>query len=50
MRAGLSVLSCAFELAERRRALVLLEARPFVGGQTFLAGQDGMPVASGLHF
>ncbi|ACB77409.1 hydroxysqualene dehydroxylase [Opitutus terrae] len=48
--AGLAGLSCAFELAERGQAVLLLEAQPWVGGRTASwTESDGMRVESGLH-
>ena len=47
--AGLSGLSCAFELSERGRSVVVLESRAVVGGRTSSWIEDGMPVESGLH-
>lgn len=48
--AGLAGLSCAFELAEAGRRVVVLEAQPWVGGRTASwTESDGMKVESGLH-
>jgi 15-cis-phytoene desaturase len=47
--AGLSGLTCGFELAERGWRPLLLEAKPVVGGRTASWRQDGMLVESGLH-
>lgn len=46
---GLAGLSCAFELTEQGRDVLLLEARDVVGGRTASWREDGMPVESGLH-
>ncbi len=46
---GLAGLSCAFELAEQGRDVVLVEARDVVGGRTASWTEAGMPVESGLH-
>ncbi len=46
---GLAGLSCAFELAERGRDVLLVEARDVVGGRTASWKEAGMPVESGLH-
>lgn len=47
--AGLAGLSCAFELADRGRDVVVLEAREVVGGRTSSWVERSMPVESGLH-
>lgn len=48
--AGLAGLSCAVELTELGRKVLLLEAKPFVGGRTSSwVDPDGMHVESGLH-
>jgi 15-cis-phytoene desaturase len=47
--AGLSGLACAFELASAGRRVVVLEARPHLGGRTAPWVEDGMPVESGFH-
>lgn len=48
--AGLAGLSCAFELADAGRRVVILEAQPWVGGRTASwRDPDGMQVESGLH-
>ena len=47
--AGLAGLSCVFELGERRRDVLLVEAREVLGGRTSSWYEDGMPVESGLH-
>lgn len=47
---GLAGLSCAFELVELGRRVLLVEAAPFVGGRTSSWTEpDGMKVESGLH-
>jgi 15-cis-phytoene desaturase len=46
---GLAGLSCAFELVQKDVDVLLLEARPWLGGRTASWIQDGMPVESGLH-
>lgn len=46
---GLSGLSCAFELVERGKKVLVLEADPIVGGRTASWDEDGMLVESGLH-
>lgn len=47
--AGLAGLTSGLELATRGHRVVVLEARPVVGGRTSSWAQDGMPVESGLH-
>lgn len=47
--AGLAGLACAFELAERGRDVLVLEAQDHVGGRTASWLDDGMLVESGLH-
>lgn len=47
--AGLAGLSCAFELATAGRRVLLLEARPVLGGRASSWIDGGMPVESGLH-
>jgi 15-cis-phytoene desaturase len=47
--AGLAGLSCALELAEAGRRVLLLEARGTLGGRTSSWVDDGMAVESGLH-
>lgn len=48
--AGLAGLSCAFELADLGRRVVVLEAQPWVGGRTASwTDSDGMQLESGLH-
>lgn len=48
--AGLAGLSCAFELAEGGRRVLVLEAQPWTGGRTASwTDPDGMRVESGLH-
>lgn len=46
---GLAGLSCAFELAERKVPVLLLEAGDVVGGRTASWLEHGMAVESGLH-
>lgn len=47
--AGLAGLTCAFELADAGRNVLVLEAKDHVGGRTASWLEDGMPVESGLH-
>jgi 15-cis-phytoene desaturase len=47
--AGLAGLSCALELVEAGRRVLLLEARGVLGGRTSSWLEDGMAVESGLH-
>jgi 15-cis-phytoene desaturase len=47
--AGLAGLSCGFELVQSGKKVLLLEARPVVGGRTASWIEEGMPVESGLH-
>lgn len=47
--AGLSGLSAAFELVEKEKKVLLLEARDFVGGRCSSWEENGMKVESGLH-
>jgi 15-cis-phytoene desaturase len=48
--AGLAGLSCALELTEARRRVLVLEAESYVGGRTSSWTEaDGMKVESGLH-
>lgn len=46
---GLAGLSCAFELADRGKSVLVLEASDVLGGRTSSWMEDGMPVESGLH-
>jgi 15-cis-phytoene desaturase len=46
---GLSGLSAAFHLSERKKNVLVLEAASQVGGRTSNWKQDGMDVASGIH-
>jgi 15-cis-phytoene desaturase len=46
---GLSGLSAAFELVERRQKVLILEGAERVGGRTSNWKQDGMDVESGIH-
>lgn len=46
---GLSGLACAFALADAGQNVLLLEARPHLGGRTASWLEDGMPVESGFH-
>lgn len=47
--AGLSGLSCAYELAARGKKVLVLEAHAYPGGRTSSFLDDGMKVESGLH-
>jgi 15-cis-phytoene desaturase len=47
--AGLAGMSAAHELADHGKTVLLLEARPYLGGRTSSWVEDGMPVESGLH-
>lgn len=47
--AGLAGLSCALELSENGRKVVVLEKLPFIGGRTSSWVEKGMEVESGLH-
>ncbi|MCQ4087946.1 FAD-dependent oxidoreductase [Saccharibacillus sp. JS10] len=46
---GLAGLSCAFELAEQGKSVIVLEAAPYVGGRTANWNERGMEVESGFH-
>src|SRR5215216_1118262 len=46
---GLSGLSAAFHLSERKKNVLVLEAAAQVGGRTSNWKQDGMDVESGIH-
>lgn len=46
---GLAGLSTAFELVEKKKKVLLLEARDVVGGRTSSWVENGMKVESGLH-
>lgn len=47
--AGLSGLSCAFELASKNKRILILETHPYAGGRTSSFNDNGMKVESGLH-
>lgn len=47
--AGLSGLSCAYELSSRGRKVAVVEKRSYVGGRTSSFSDNGMAVESGLH-
>ncbi|WP_235946243.1 hydroxysqualene dehydroxylase [Saccharibacillus alkalitolerans] len=47
--AGLAGLTCAFELAEKGKPVLVLEAAPYVGGRTANWNENGMEVESGFH-
>jgi 15-cis-phytoene desaturase len=47
--AGLSGLTCAIELAEQKRKVLVLEKQEYFGGRTASWTEDGMPVESALH-
>ena len=47
--AGLAGLACGFDLSSIGFRVLVLEARPVVGGRTSSWVEDGMPIESGLH-
>lgn len=47
--AGLSGLTCALDLVEKGKKVLLLEAEPVVGGRTSSYIDNGMEVESGFH-
>lgn len=47
--AGLAGLTCGFELAEKGKSVLVLEAAPYVGGRTANWNEHGMEVESGFH-
>ncbi|OWR31858.1 carotene 7,8-desaturase [Saccharibacillus sp. O23] len=47
--AGLAGLTCAFELADQGKPVLVLEAAPYVGGRTANWNEHGMEVESGFH-
>lgn len=47
--AGLSGLSCAYELASRGKRVTVIEAHSYAGGRTSSFNDNGMDVESGLH-
>ncbi|WP_337035362.1 hydroxysqualene dehydroxylase [Paenibacillus illinoisensis] len=47
--AGLAGLSCAFELVDHGKPVLILEAAPYVGGRTANWEERGMEVESGFH-
>ncbi len=47
--AGLAGLSCAYELASKKKRVLVLEAHDYVGGRTSSFADDGMAVESGMH-
>lgn len=46
---GLAGLSAAFELASKRKKVLVLESNSHLGGRTASWTEEGMPVESGLH-
>ncbi len=46
---GLSGLSCAFELVEKNKQVLILEKEAYIGGRTASWVEDGMEIESGLH-
>lgn len=46
---GLAGLSAAFELADKRKKVILLEANDYLGGRTSSFHYNGMDVESGFH-
>lgn len=46
---GLAGLSAGFELTEKNRKVLMIEARNVIGGRTSSWIEDGMQVESGLH-
>ncbi|WP_017813392.1 hydroxysqualene dehydroxylase [Paenibacillus shenyangensis] len=46
---GLAGLSCAFELADQGKKVIVLEAAPYIGGRTANWNEHGMGVESGFH-
>lgn len=47
--AGLSGLSCAYELLKKGKKVLILEKKPYAGGRTSSFDDNGMQVESGLH-
>ena len=47
--AGLSGLSCAYELVRKKKKVLVLEAHSYAGGRTSSFYDNGMKVESGLH-
>jgi len=47
--AGLAGLSCAFELTDKGKHVLILEANSFVGGRTASWVDKGVPIETGLH-
>ncbi|TKJ89912.1 carotene 7,8-desaturase [Paenibacillus sp. CFBP13512] len=46
---GLAGLCCGFELADKGKRVMVLEAAPYIGGRTANWVEDGMEVESGFH-
>jgi 15-cis-phytoene desaturase len=46
---GLSGLTCALDLVDHGRSVLVLEEKPHLGGRTASWVEDGMPVESGFH-
>lgn len=46
---GLSGVSCAFELVQNDKKILILEARDVLGGRTSSWNENGMDIESGLH-
>ena len=47
--AGLAGLSCAYELSEKGKKVLVIEAQDYAGGRTSSFDDNGMRVESGLH-
>ncbi|MCH5321572.1 MAG: FAD-dependent oxidoreductase [Eubacterium sp.] len=47
--AGLAGLSCAYELSEKGKKVLVIEAQSYAGGRTSSFDDNGMQVESGLH-
>ena len=47
--AGLAGLSCAYELSQKGRKVLVIEAQSYAGGRTSSFDDNGMQVESGLH-
>lgn len=46
---GLAGVSCAIDLVEKKKKILIVEASPYVGGRTSSWNENGMWVESGLH-